>query len=76
MFKFLDDIPSWAYNWCYFFAFLGALQLLKIPILLLVAGKIGFVLSLFVLADVLVNSATLFTLFWMCRSSLRNSQRI
>ena len=74
MLEFLDDIPSWAYNWCYFFAFLGALQLLKIPILLFVFQKIGLVLSLFVLADVLVNSATLFTLFWMCRSSLRNTK--
>jgi hypothetical protein len=68
------DRPEWAYNWCYFFAFLGALQLLKIPILLFVFQKIGLVLSLFVLADVLVNSATLFTLFWMCRSSLRNTK--
>jgi hypothetical protein len=71
MFEFLNDIPSWAYNWCYFFAFLGSLQLLKIPIALLLLNRIGFTLFLFVLAEVAINSATLFTLFWMCRSSLR-----
>jgi hypothetical protein len=71
MFEFLNDIPSWAYNWCYFFAFLGALQLLKLPIALLLLNRIGLTLFLFVLAEVAINSATLFTLFWMCRSSLR-----
>jgi hypothetical protein len=74
MFEFLDDIPSWAYNWCYFFAFLGALQLLKLPLALLVLNRIGFVLFFAVVLDVLINSATIFTLFWMCRSSLRNSR--
>jgi hypothetical protein len=74
MFEFLDDIPSWAYNWCYFFAFLGTLQLLKLPLALLVLNRIGFVLFFAVVLDVLINSATIFTLFWMCRSSLRNSR--
>jgi len=73
MFEFLDDIPSWAQNWCYFFAFLGALQLLKLPLAFLVLNRIGLIVFYGVVLDVIVNSATIFTLFWMCRSSLRKS---
>ena len=73
MLEFLDDIPSWAHNWCYLFAIIGALELLKIPLALLVINRIGMGLFFIVVIDVLFFAATLFTLFWMCRSSLRNS---
>ena len=70
----LDYIPSWAYSWCYIFAIVGFIALLKPLIAIFFAKSLGSTLTFVVIIDALIQAATMFTLFWMCRSSLRGQR--
>ena len=72
----LDYVPSWAYSWCYIFAIVGFIALLKPLIAVFFAKSLGATLTIVVIIDALVQAATMFTLFWMCRSSLRGQRNL
>jgi hypothetical protein len=67
----LEQVPSWAHNWCYYFAALGFVSIVAGFMGLFMGKKIGFGMTLVYLVATLVQAATALTLFWMCRSSLR-----
>ena len=69
----IDEVPSWAKQWCYIFATLGFVVLITAILALLQAPKLGFAFAMFFFTVSLIQTATYFTLFWMCRSSLRNA---
>lgn len=69
----LESVPSWAYNWCYYFAAMGILAIVTGFFGLFASKKLGAGLTVIYLAAALIQSATAMTLFWMCRSSLRPS---
>jgi hypothetical protein len=69
----LDKVPSWAHNWCYYFAALSIVAILTGFMGLFASKKLGAGLTLMYLAAALIQGATAMTLFWMCRSSLRAS---
>lgn len=72
----MDHVPQWAYSWCYIFAVYGVLALLNPLISLLAAKQLGLPLALLLAATGLMSAATNFTLFWMCRSSLRGQRNL
>ena len=70
----IENVPRWAYSWCYFFATMGVIVLITGCLnLYLNASKLGPMITLLIFLAVMVDVATFFTLFWMCRSSLRNA---
>ena len=71
--NYFDTPAPWAYSWCYFFATMGTLVLISGIISVVVNSRsMGFLLTLFVVLITLMEAATFFTLFWMCRGSLRH----
>lgn len=72
----IDHVPQWAYSWCYIFAVYGILALLNPLISLLAFKQLGLPLALLLAATGLMTAATHFTLFWMCRSSLRGQRNL
>jgi hypothetical protein len=66
----IERVPSWAYNWCYYFAAIGILAILTGFIGLFASKKLGMGLTIVYLIAALTQAATSLTLFWMCRSSL------
>ena len=66
----LDNVPAWAYSWCYFFVFMGISSLITGASAIFLSQKLGLGLTLLSLITALVQAATAFTLFWMCRRSL------
>jgi hypothetical protein len=67
----IELVPSWAYNWCYYFAGLGIASVITGFLGLFATKKFGVGFTLLYLAAAIVQAATALTLFWMCRSSLR-----
>ena len=72
----IDYVPNWAYSWCYIFAALGIVSLLKPVVALLMVKELGLPLTIVVATAGLMAAATNFTLFWMCRSSLRGQRNL
>jgi hypothetical protein len=72
----LDYIPSWAYSWCYIFAVFGVLALLRGVIAIFLVRSVGIAVVSIAVADALIQAATAFTIFWMCRSSLRGQRNL
>lgn len=72
----MDHVPQWAYSWCYIFAVYGVLALLNPLISLFAVKQLGLPLALLLAATGLMSAATNFTLFWMCRSSLRGQRNL
>jgi len=72
----MDHVPQWAYSWCYIFAIYGALALINPVISILAVRQLGIPLALLLTATGLMTAATNFTLFWMCRSSLRGQRNL
>lgn len=70
---FLEKPPRWAYQWCYFWAFLGMLAIVSGFMSMYNARQLGPVYSLVIFLVTLIYGATAFTMFWMCRASLRNA---
>jgi len=76
----LEDKPTWAKDWCYFYLFSAALTALTAVLsLILIAvtfselnkkGSLGKV-ALYIVAFVF-QSVTSMVMFWMCRSSLKD----
>jgi hypothetical protein len=71
-----DYVPSWAYSWCYIFAVVGCISLVKPLIALTFRKSLGVTLFVIIVLEALVQAATMFTLFWMCRSSLRGQRNL
>ena len=67
----MEGTPAWAYEWCYFFAAMGVVTLVSGAVGLTMYKKLGTALTIVSLIAALVQAATAFTLFYMCRSSLR-----
>jgi hypothetical protein len=72
----IDHVPQWAYSWCYIFAALGFIALLKPLMAVFMMRELGVTLALLVASAGLIAAATNFTLFWMCRSSLRGMRNL
>lgn len=72
----LDYIPTWAYSWCYIFAVFGVFALVRGLMALVLIRTLGVVITSVAMIDALVQAATSFTLFWMCRSSLRGQRNL
>jgi hypothetical protein len=70
----VDDVPSWAYSWCFYFMFLGVMSLLTAVGVIFLVNKMGVLVAGGYMVMALVQAATAFTLFWVCRSSLRVTQ--
>ena len=69
----IEQVPSWAYSWCYFFATMGTLVLLSgIINVVMNSNSMGFALTMLIVFITLIQAATFFTLFWMCRGSLQH----
>ena len=66
----LDTVPTWAHNWCYVFAFLGFMAIGTAIAGLLFGKSMGMQLTIISFIAAMVNAATSFTFFWMCRRSL------
>ena len=66
----LEKVPSWAHNWCYYFAAIGIASIVVGFIGLFTMKKTNVAMILLFLTAALIQSATAMTLFWMCRSSL------
>ncbi len=66
----IDRVPSWAHNWCYYFAGIGIVAILTGFVGLFASKKLGMGLTIVYLIAALTQAATALTLFWMCRSSL------
>jgi hypothetical protein len=71
----LEKVPSWAYNWCYYFAALGFASIVVGFMGLFMSKKLGLGVTLMYLFATLVQAATALTLFWMCRSSLGSCRK-
>jgi len=66
----MESRPTWAYNWCYFFAALGVMSLITGIVGLTLYKKMPGPLIVASLLAAVIQAATAFTLFYMCRSSL------
>ena len=71
-----EAVPAWAYSWCFFFMFSGIMAIVTGVGAILFSKKIGFGIATAYMAAALVQAATAFTMFWMCRSSLRPTQQL
>lgn len=67
----LTTPPSWAYDYCYFFYFLAAIQFFAgayaISKIIVKNPTVAAILAL----SIVINCLTTLMLFWMCRGSLR-----
>jgi hypothetical protein len=72
----MDYIPSWAYSWCYIFAVVGVLALLRGVFAVCMIRMLGVGVTVIAVIDAVLQAATAFTLFWMCRSSLRGQRNM
>ena len=71
-----EDVPTWAYSWCFFFMFSGIMAIVTGLGAVLFSKKIGFGVATAYMLAAFVQAATAFTMFWMCRSSLRPTQEL
>ena len=69
----IERVPSWAHNWCYYFAGLGIAAIITGFMSLFVGKKLGAGFTILYLVAAIVQAATALTLFWMCRSSLNKN---
>ena len=68
-----DTVPSWAKQWCYIFLVLAFVALLPAILGLFQVRRFGLAFTILFLLVSLIQATTYCTLFWMCRSSLRNA---
>ena len=71
---FLEQPPQWAYNFCYFWAILGVMAFISGLVTIYNHRQLGAMIALFLFVNTLVSSTAFFSLFWMCRASLRDTQ--
>jgi len=71
-----ENVPSWAFSWCFFFLFTGIVSLASGVSALFMGKRLGFSLTLLYLLAALAQGATAFTLFWMCRRSLAGTAEV
>lgn len=69
----LERAPHWAHNWCYFFATMGIIVFVTGVVSIFNTKQLGLGISLLVAVVTLIEAATFFTLFWMCRASLQSA---
>jgi hypothetical protein len=71
MFFDINVVPTWAYSWCFYFLFLGFMSIVTGLGAIFLGKKIGMGVALAYMIAAFVQAATAFTMFWMCRSSLK-----
>jgi hypothetical protein len=69
----IEQPARWAHNWCYYFFALGFVALGLGFFAVLNAKKGQMAIAGMALVASLIQAATMMTLFWMCRSSLKPS---
>lgn len=67
----VEQPPRWAHDWCYYFFGLGLIALGLGFFAVLSAKKGQMAVAGMALVASLIQGATMMTLFWMCRSSLK-----
>lgn len=67
----VDDVPSWARTWCFYFMFLGIMSIFTAIGAIVYGKKIGMGIAAAYMVAACIQAATAFTMFWMCRSSLK-----
>lgn len=65
-----DNAPWWASKWCYYFAGVGFVSIVVGIMGLVYSKKLGTELAIAYFLASLIQAATMFTMFWMCRASL------
>ena len=66
----IETVPMWAYSWCYYFAGLALVSVIA-GVILPFATKMGLAPSIMYMIGAAINAATMATMFWICRSSLK-----
>ncbi len=66
-----EQPPKWARDWCYYFFGMAIVGLALGVFAVLTAGKAQMSIAIMALVASLIQAATMMTLFWMCRSSLK-----
>lgn len=66
----IENVPEWAYSWCYYFAAIGILSVVSGILGLFMNKKVGFATSIIFFIASVIQAGTAMTLFWMCRRSL------
>lgn len=72
----IDNVPSWAFSWCFFFLASGIIAIASGTTALFLGKRLGIALTILYLVAALAQGATGFTLFWMCRRSLAGSAEV
>ena len=67
----MESRPTWAYNWCYFFAAGAVLSVITAFATLSLYKKLKTPIIIASFVAALIQAATALTLFYMCRSSLQ-----
>ena len=68
----LDTVPKWAYQWCNIFLVVAVLSVLTGFLGILFGARKTSVMVVMYLISTVIQAATAMTLYWMCRSSLKN----
>ena len=68
--EFIENPPSWAKTWCYYFLAAGFIPIIAVILLIVSNTRVGLGVVFLYLFAALIQSATFLTLFWMCRKSL------
>lgn len=66
----IENPPSWARSWCYYFLAAGMIPIIAAVLLLFGSTRMNLGVIFLYLFAALIQAATFFTLFWMCRKSL------
>jgi hypothetical protein len=70
----LETVPKWAYQWCNIFLVVAVLSVLTGFLGILFGGRKTNGMVIMYLISTVIQAATAMTLYWMCRSSLKNSE--
>jgi len=69
----LDVVPKWAYQWCNVFLIVAVLSVAMGFFGILYGSKQSNGTIIVYLFSTVLQAITAMTLYWMCRSSLRNN---
>jgi len=68
-----ERTPEWAYHWCWYFFGMGVATLIIAVGSLFLIPQLGLGVTLIYCAALLIQAATSFTFFYMCRNSLKGT---
>ncbi len=66
----VENPPSWAKSWCYYFLAAGIIPIIAAVLLLFGSTRLSLAVIFLYLFAAMIQSATFLTVFWMCRKSL------